>query len=139
MAIFNRFNSFIEAVFEKKHNIGSDDIKIALTDTLPVSSNSAFSDISEIVAGNGYVAGGVTVTVDSSSQTGGVYTATLSGDTTFTASGGSISAFQYAVLYNDTASNDELIGWWDIGESVDPSDGESFTFRTDAVTLFTAS
>lgn len=30
MATFNKFNSFVEAVAEKTHNLGSDQMKIAL-------------------------------------------------------------------------------------------------------------
>jgi hypothetical protein len=30
------------------------------------------------------------------------------------------------VLYNDTASNDELIGYWDYGAAVTLANGETF-------------
>lgn len=53
---------------------------------------------------------------------------------TFTASGGSIATFRYVVLYNDTATNDELIGWWDYGSAVTLASGETFTVDFDAAT-----
>ena len=37
---------------------------------------------------------------------------------TFTSAIGSMGPFRYAVLYNNTATNKELIGFWDNGASV---------------------
>jgi hypothetical protein len=37
-----------------------------------------------------------------------------------------VGPFRYVGLYNDTASNDELIGWYDHGESVTMEDGDVF-------------
>ena len=139
MAAYNKFNPFIEAVFEKKHDFSADTFKIMLTNVAPVATNGVKADLTEIAAGNGYTAGGTAVTVNASSQTGGSYTATLSGNTVFTASGGNIASFRYAVLYNDTATNDELVSWWDYGSSISPAAGETFTVNTNAVTLITAS
>lgn len=96
-----------------------------LSNTLPVATNAVKTDIAEISAGNGYSAGGAPVTSQVYSQTSG--TATLSGTgPVFTAAGGSISPFRYAVLYNNTASGKNLIGWWDYGSSVTLSSGETF-------------
>lgn len=139
MAAYNKFNPFIEAVFEKKHDLSSDTFKVMLTNVAPVATNSIKANLTEIAAGNGYTAGGLAVTVSASSETGGTYTATLTGDTVFTASGGNIASFRYCVLYNDTATNDELVSWWDYGSSISPADTETFTLNTNAVTLITAS
>jgi len=131
MATYNKFNSFVEAIAEKVHNLGSDTLNVALTNSSPGAGDTQLSDITEISAGNGYTAGGSQATISASAQTSGTYKLTLA-DVTFTASGGSIGPFQYAVLYNDTATNDELIGWWDNGSAVTLSDGESFTVDFDA-------
>lgn len=127
MASFNKFNQFVEDVAEKVHNLGSDTLKILLTNTAPIASNAVKADLTEISAGNGYSAGGATVTITASSQTSGVYKL-VGDDVTFTASGGSIATFRYAVLYNDTPSSpaDPLIGWWDYGTGVTITDGNSF-------------
>lgn len=134
MAAFNKFNSFVEALAEKVHNLGSDTLKVMLTNTAPVATNSVKADLTEISAGNGYTAGGNTASVTSSAQTSGTYKLVLGDPATWTASGGSIGPFRYAVLYNDTATNKELIGWWDYGSALTLAAGESFTVDFDPTT-----
>lgn len=132
MTAFNRFNSFIEAVAEKKHDMSADTFKVMLTNTAPVATNAVKADITEISAGNGYSAGGIAVAVASSSQTSGTYTAAVNDSALWTASGGNIAFFRYAVMYNDTASNDELVGFWDYGSSISPASGETFEWSMNA-------
>jgi len=126
MATFTKFNSFVEAVAEKVHNLGSDTLKVMLTNSAPSAANTVKVDITEISAGNGYTAGGTQATQTSSAQSAGVYKLVCA-DVVFTASGGSIGPFRYAVLYNDTASNDELIGYWDYGSAITLTSGGTFT------------
>ena len=128
-AAFNKFNSFVEAVAEKVHNLGSDTLKVMLSNTLPVAANAVKADITEISAGNGYTAGGLTVPQAASAQSAGTYKLTLN-DVTLTATG-AIGPFRYAVLYNDTATNKELIGWFDYGSAVTMANAETFLFDFD--------
>jgi hypothetical protein len=130
MSAFNKFNSFVEAMGQKKHNLNADTLRVLLTNTAPVATNAVKTDLVEIAAGNGYSAGGTQSTGNVFTQSGGVAKLT-SGDVTYTATGGSIAAFRYAVLYNDTATNDELIGWWDYGSSNSPAVGETFVVDFD--------
>lgn len=130
MAAFNKFNSFVEALAEKVHNLGADQLKAALSNTLPVATNTVLANITQITAANGYVAGGISLTTASSAQTSGTYKLTIN-DVTLTASGGAIGPFQYVVLYNDTAANDELIGWYDYGTALTLTSGNSFTIDFD--------
>lgn len=125
-----KFYSFVEAMAEKTHNLGSDTLKLALTNTAPSQSNTVLANITQISAGNGYSSGGSTTTQSSSAQTSGTYKL-VSGDVTFTASGGTIGPFRYVVLYNDTATNDELIGYYDYGSALTLNDGDSFTVDFD--------
>jgi hypothetical protein len=134
MASFNKFNSFVEALAEKKHDLGADTLKVLLTNTAPVATNGVKADLTEISAGNGYTAGGATASITSSSQTSGTYKLVLGDPATWTASGGTIGPLRYAVLYNSTATNDELIGWWDYGSSITLADGESFAVDFDGTT-----
>lgn len=132
MAAFNKFYPFVEALAEKVHNLGSDTLKVMLVNSpAPTNTNSVKADLTEISAGNGYTAGGATVTITASSQTGGLYKL-VGNDITITASGGSIGPFRYAVMYNDTAASDNLIGWWDYGASITLASGDSLTIDFDA-------
>lgn len=130
MATFNKFQSFVEAVCEKVHNLGADTLKVALTNTAPVNTNTVLANITQIANGNGYTTGGATVTTSSSSQTSGTYKLVLA-DVVFTATG-AMGPFRYAVLYNSTATNSELIAWWDYGSSFTLASGETFTVDFDA-------
>ena len=126
MAVVSIVNAFPEAAAEGVHNLASNTLKVALTNTAPLSTAAVLADITQIAAGNGYVAGGVTATVVSSSQTGGVYTLILSG-VSWTASGGDIAANRYAVLYNDTAVSKNLIAVADFGVSAVIANGNTET------------
>lgn len=132
MATFNKFQSFVEAVAEKVHNLGADTLKVALTNTAPVATNTVLANITQVANGNGYTIGGTAATISSSAQTSGTYKLVLA-DVVFTATG-SLGPFRYAVLYNDTATNDELIGWWDYGSSITLASGETFTVDFDPTT-----
>lgn len=131
MASFTKFQSFVEAVAEKSHNLGADTLKVMLTNSAPVNTNTVKANLTEIGTGNGYSAGGTATTISSSAQTSGTYKLVIT-DVVFTASGGTIGPFRYAVLYNDTATNDELIGFWDYASSITLNDGETFTTDFDA-------
>jgi hypothetical protein len=131
MASYNKFNCFVEDLAEKVHNLQSDTLKVALTNTLPVATNTVFANITEISAGNGYTAGGTTATVSSSAQTSGTYKLVLN-DVTFTASGGAMAAFRYVILYNSTPAAGNLIAWFDYGSSLTLNSGESLLVDFDA-------
>lgn len=130
MATFSKFQSFVEKLAEKVHNLGSDVIKVMLTNTAPsASASNVKADITEITAGNGYPAGGTAATITSSIQTAGVYKLIL-GDVVFTATG-AVGPFRYVVLYNDTTINKDLIGFYDYGSSISLANGETFTIDFD--------
>lgn len=131
MAAYVKFDIFVEDLMKKIHDLfGTNDLlKIALSNTLPVSTNTIFANITEIGAGNGYTAGGEDTQNSGARATG---TFTLTGTkVVWTASGGSIGPFQHVVLYNDTptAPVDPLISRWDHGSAVTLADGETFTVK----------
>lgn len=132
MATFTKFHQFVEDLAEKVHNLGSDTLKVMLTNTAPVNTNAVKADLTEISAGNGYSAGGTAPSITSSADTTGTYKLVLA-DVVFTASGGTIGPFRYATLYNDTPTSpaDPLIGFWDYGSSITLAIGETFTWDAD--------
>ena len=133
MAAFSKFSAFVEHLSEGVHNLQTGALKVMLTNSAPLATHSVKADLTDITAANGYTAGGAAVTVNTSSQTSGVYKLVCA-DVVFTAAGGSIGPFRYAVLYNDTPTSpaDPLIGFWDNGSSVTLAAGESFTVDFDA-------
>lgn len=137
MATFNKFNSFVEALAEKVHNLGSDTLTVALTNSSPLATNTQLSNITEIAYTN--IQNGTTtgrnLTSVTSSQTSGTYTLDAA-DLTLTATG-TVPDFRYVVLYNNTATNDELIGWYDYGSTVSLLNGETFTITWDAAGILT--
>lgn len=130
-----KFQSLVEAVHEKKHNFASDAIKFYLTNVAPnAATHTVKADIAEIATGNGYT-GPQAVTVSSSSQTGGTYTLAVSVDVTITATG-AVGPYRYAVVYNDTATNDELVAYHDFGSAINLSSGDlhRIQFNTNLIT-----
>jgi hypothetical protein len=133
MAAFNKFNSFVEALAEKAHNLGADTFYIQLMNTAPDAALDLIeTDLpADLGSGNGYTAGGVSVgTAVSSAQTAGVYKLCIA-DKVITAAGGSIGPFRYIVLFNFSATNKELIGYYDYTASITLLDTETFTINFD--------
>ena len=127
MATWSKFNIFIQDLGRKVHNLHTDSLKLMLTNVAPSAANTVKSDITEIAAGNGYVAGGLAISGTSWTQTSGTAPLTAT-DATLTASGGSIGPFRYAVVYNDTSASDSLIAYADRGSSVTLNNGDSELF-----------
>lgn len=91
MASFNKFQPFVEQLAEKVHNLGSDQIVEALTNTAPNATDATLSQITEISYTN-FSSRNVTTT--SSAQTTGTYKLVLAAGTG--GLGGSVGPFRYA-------------------------------------------
>jgi len=128
MAAFNKFQDFIEQLGKGVHHLhaAGDTLKVFLTNEQPLATDTQKSDMVEISAGNGYTAGGEDSQNDYT-ESGGTGTMTAV-DITWTASGGTIGPFRFAVLYNDSATSpaDALVGWWDYNSNLTLQDGEQF-------------
>jgi len=131
MAAYNKFNNFVDWLSKGTLNLSSDSLKVFLTNTAPVATNSIYSDISanDLSTANGYTNGGAATTPTLSNASG---TEKLVGtNVTWTATG-AVGPFRYAVLYDSSpASNKALIGWWDYGSSISLANGDTFTVSFD--------
>jgi hypothetical protein len=123
MASMTKAHCFVGDLGLKKHELNTDQLKVYLTNATPNVTNSLKSSVADISNTNGYAPADIT---NLYSATGGTGTMT-STDVTWTAAGGTFGPFRYVVLYNETATDDPLIGWWDYGSNITLNDTETFT------------
>jgi len=124
MATYNKFQCFVEDLAEGKHNLGSDTLKVAFSNATNAPSASAHVKLADITTVSVSNLDSVTLSVSSSSQTSGTYKLVVA-DKTLTASG-AVPAFRYVIIYNDTATDDPLICYFDYGSEVTLASGDTF-------------
>ena len=122
MANYTKVNSFVEALAEKVHNLGSDTLKVALTNTAPTAAGT--TKLADLTGGITTGFDGMTITTSSSGQSSGTYKLVLN-DLTMTATG-SVGPFRYVVIYNDSATNKEVICFFDYGSEVTLAKDDTF-------------
>lgn len=129
MATFTKFQPFVEALAEKKHDLGADTLKVTFTAAAnaPTAANGVLADLTQITLT--YV-DSQTLTISTSAQTSGTYKLVIA-DKVVTATGGAVGPLRYVVIYNDTAANDELICFFDYGSEITLADGETLTLDFD--------
>lgn len=148
MALYLKIADLPEALAEKVHNLATDTISIALSNTAPSaeasnptsSGNGVLANVTQISYANytddlavDRVLEGIT-----SNESGGVYTFDAA-DFVITASGGALADFRYVYIYNDTPTSpaDPLIAVIDNEAAISLADGESVTVAWDANGIFT--
>jgi hypothetical protein len=132
MASFNKFNGFVLDVASGLHQMqtGTAHVyKVYLTNTAPAAADATNSTTGDLSTANGYTAGGASVGTITGSQTSGTFKLVGGTDPSWTASGGSIGPFQYAIFYNSTQTR--KIGWWDYGAAITLTNGNTFTVDID--------
>lgn len=139
MASFVKFQTFAYDVSKGVHNLdGTDTLKITFTNSAPdVATNTILGHISQISFTNASGTWPADI-VNGATATAGTYKITGT-DQVLTATGGSVGALRYTVLYNDTPTSpaDPLIGYWDYGTGVTLATSETFTvdFTTSVFTV----
>lgn len=98
--------------------------------TFDKDTDETWSDVSasELSAGNGYTAGGQTVTVSAVSEVDASdYASAVITDFTWTAASGDIGPTPGVLLYDDTTSDDTVIGFIAFGSDATITDGSDMT------------
>ena len=130
MASYNKINDFVQDIGEEVHDLASDQLVVALTNTAVVATNGQLSDLTSVIVNTNLGgAGAFDITTTSWTNTSGTSKLILA-DLTLTATG-SAGPFRYIAIYNDDAANDELIGWYDYGSSVTLTSSDTFTLNFD--------
>lgn len=120
MASYNKFNAFVADVANKVHNLGSDQLKVALSNSAPVATNTVLANITEISYTNLTTRN---LVATSSAQSSGVYKLVIT-DLTLSATG-AVGPFRYVVIYNSTTASGNLIAWFDRGASITLANGDT--------------
>ena len=141
MASFTKVNDFVVNLANAM-DLDSDTLKVALCNTDPTSGTSIVTD------GNGVLANVTEISYTNlsartlqnvtSTQTSGTYKLSAD-DLVLTASGGSVAAFRYVIIYNDTPTSpaDPIVGYYDYGSSLTLNDGDTFTIDIGANAILT--
>ena len=136
MASYSKFNQFVTDLVSGVHNFVSHAIKIGLTNTAPVATNSIRGDLTELATGNGYTqaAAGLALTLSvNQTASAGTVRVVPSSDITITSATGTLGPFRYVFVWNDTPTSpvDPLIAWYDYGSAISLNGANAETFTVD--------
>jgi hypothetical protein len=128
------FNELAVAIAEKKVNLETDTIKLALignvitptaNDTDPqwgIGSGVDY-DGNEVGTGGGYTTGGLACANPSVTRSGDTTTFDADDPATISQNGSGFTNAYWGILYSDTATNKDAIGFLDLGGPVSEQDG----------------
>lgn len=148
MVLALHINDFSEHLSKKVHNLSTDSIRIALSNTAPaaqgsnptLSNNGILANVTQI----SYANYADTLAVDrvlegvTSEETAGNLKFDAN-DFTISASGGALASFRYIYIWNDTATTpvDALICCIDNEAAITLADGESLSVQFNAAGIVT--
>lgn len=143
---FTLFDEFVAQVGLKKHNLDTDVLKLAfITNGVTPTAGDATPqwgigsgvdyDGNEVGTGGGYSAGGFTIASPAYSEAAGTGTLDDDGSNLSLAQNGSgFTNAYYAILYNDTATNKDAIGFYDLAGPVSEQAGPiNFNFNASGI------
>lgn len=146
MATITIVNDFFEDLGDEVHNLSSDTLALAFSNTAPASEgsdptgdgNGVLANVTQISYTNYTDDLATDRRLENVSWALSSGTATLDfDDFVVTASGGALADFRYVYVYNDTATGDPLIAVIDEGSAVSLADGNSYTVTINASGLLT--
>ncbi|MEK9768153.1 MAG: hypothetical protein VW683_04440 [Betaproteobacteria bacterium] len=141
MASFTKVNDFVVNLANAM-DLDADTLVVALSNTDPTAGTNVVSDGNGILANISQISytnlSSRTLANVTSTQTSGTYKLSAD-DLTLTASGGSVAAFRYIVIYDDSVTSpaDPVIGYYDYGTSLTLNDGDTFTIDIGANGILT--
>lgn len=138
------FNEANYDAWRSVHTLGTDTLKVIFIDntTPPTAADASprYSDYSanEVSAAGGYVTGGLALTTVAFAMVSGVPTLTAD-DLSLLINASGFTNGYWAILINDSATNKEAIGFWDLGGPVSEQAGPiSLEFPLGVVAEFPA-
>ena len=129
------FDQFLVDSMEKVHNLESDTIKLALVDDTPTPATTTavpcwgsggttnFSS-NEVTAGGNYSAGGAACANPTVALSGGAATFDTDDPATWSQHASNPTDARWGILYNDTATNKNAIGYVDLGSAFNMTTGD---------------
>jgi hypothetical protein len=129
LANFAKFNRFVADLASGKHQMQTGTVqvyRIYLTNVAPLATDTGYIAANELPNGNGYTTLGPSIGTITGGQAGGVFSFAGATNPTWTASGGNIGPWRYAILYNASVSGTPVIGYWDYGATITLTNGNTF-------------
>ncbi len=124
---FSKLQYFVLDLGQKVHNFGTDTLFVCLTNAITAATSHVLTDLTQC-SGTGYTAGGKTTGASIYSQTSGTATLTVTTSSlVWTATASDWTAFRYAAIYNNSAINKNLVGYWDYGQSLTLQNTDTFS------------
>lgn len=131
---FTVFNELAISLAEKKINLETDTIKLALIDNVitPTANDTdpqwgvgsgVDYDGNEVSTAGGYVAGGLACANPAATRSGDTTTFDADDPATIAQNASGFTNAYWGILYSDTATNKEAIGFLDLGGPVSEQDG----------------
>lgn len=128
MATFQVTDEFANFLGKKRDDLSADTFKAVLSNVAPTKAGTqVLADITQIAATGGYAA--VTLSGVTWAETGagsGIWQFT-SAAFSWTASGADFATARYISIYDDTSTNDDVVGFLDYGAAFVVTNGNSFT------------
>lgn len=137
MATFQVVDEFANYLGKKRDDLSADTFKAVLTNTAPTKAGTQIlTDITQIAGTGGYAA--VTLSGVTWAETGagtGIWEFDSSAFS-WTASGADFATARYVVIYDDTSTNDDVVGYLDYGTTFVVTNGNSLTVTPGANGIF---
>lgn len=117
------FDEFAKSSQDGRMKIGTDTIKVALLSVIPAvgdavptygTGGTTNESTNEVAAGGGYTTGGIALSSQSFSESAGVSTFSASNITWTSAGSGDPTNVKAALIYDDSATNKDCIGYMDL-------------------------